>query len=218
MTPERTAALELAMGQPATPKSLERVSRQCGPEAARWAFEQWALRKRARGKFPVGSEDMLFDRDALEQATHQAVAEYRASRFPPEVLVADLTCSIGSDLIAIASRGEAVGIDSDRGRLELAAHNLGVHGLRAQLVLSDCLEMDWAFDFAFADPARRINGKRTLNLNDFQPNPSALADRLSRLNLAAMKLTPMLPDSQLLDLSDSLEFWSYGGEAREAVL
>lgn len=218
LDPQQSAALKYAENQVETPKAIERLAREFGPDIARWAFEQWSLRKRAKLKFPSGWQQMLFEREALEQATHQEVAKYRASRFPKGVLVADLTCSIGSDLIALARRGTAMGIDADSERLKLAIHNLAVFGLGAELKVGDCLKLDWTFDYAFADPARRINGKRTLDLGAFLPNPKALADKMSGLELGAIKLSPMLPDAHLLELSDSLEFWSYRGEAREAVL
>lgn len=218
LNPQQAQALEAAEGQSASPKAIERLAKGFGADIARWAFEQWDLRRRGRTKFPDSWKHMLFQREALEQATHQSVASYRASRFPEDVLVADLTCSIGADLIALAMRGPAIGVDLDALRLKLAAHNLSVSGAAAGLVAADCLSINWCFDYAFADPARRVGGRRTSSPDAFQPNPAALAKRMSRLRLAAMKLSPMIADSQLLDLGDSLEFWSFGREAREAVL
>lgn len=218
LTSDEAAALALAKGCTASPKAIERLAKEYGAEVARWAFEQWDLRTRAQAKFSSFWNEMLFEREALEQATHEQVAEYRASRFPQGVTVADLTCSIGADLISLARRGAVIGIDTDLSRLELAAHNLAVCGVEAELIEGDSLEIEWAFDYAFADPSRRVEGKRTLDLASFQPNPRFMAERLSRLKLGAMKLSPMIPDAELLNLSDSLEFWSFGGEAREAVL
>jgi len=160
---------------------------------------------------------MLFVAEALEQATHEAVAAYHASRFPQGVPVVDLTCGIGGDLIALAKRGPAVGYELDRERAECANHNLVVHGLGAEVLIADGMEA-CAFEYALVDPARRIGGRRTLELNEFEPNPFELAERLRRSKLACMKLSPMLPDQALESLSPSIEFVSYGRECREVLL
>src|SRR5687767_5373956 len=101
-------ALSRASGLQPTPKNIDRVAEATSPEAARWAFEQWSLRKRAQEKF-AKADEMLFTREALEQATHEELAHFHASQFPQRTRVADLTCGIGADLIALARNGEAVG-------------------------------------------------------------------------------------------------------------
>lgn len=93
MTPSRLTALARAEGKAPTAANIAEVSRVVSAEDAAWAFTQWALRERARAKFP-DADRMLFTREALEQATPYAVARYHASRFPAGVLVADLTAGI----------------------------------------------------------------------------------------------------------------------------
>lgn len=95
-----------------TAKNIARIAAKYGEESAAWAFTQWSLRKRARVKF-VAADEMYFTRNGLEQATHQAVAEYHGSRFPQGEMVADLTCGIGADTIALASRGPVIGYEID---------------------------------------------------------------------------------------------------------
>ena len=92
-----------------TPKQLEK---RFGAEAARWASLQSDLRKKALAKFADGGQ-MLFDREALEQATHEAIAVYHASRFPAGEIVVDMTVGIGADLIALAARGPVIGFELD---------------------------------------------------------------------------------------------------------
>lgn len=159
---------------------------------------------------------MLFVREALEQATHEAVAAYRASRFPSEQHVADLTCGIGGELIALAARGPATGFDLDPERLKFASWNLRVHGLSPGLVCGDSLAAEWSFEFAVADPARRVDGRRVRSLGEFLPDPRELARRMRSLKLGILKLTPMLPDADLESLGPGLEFVEFGGECREA--
>ncbi len=213
----RRRALELAQGLAPTPKHLQSVAREVGSEMAAWAFTQQELRALGMRKFARG-EAMLFTREALEQATHEAVARYHASRFPSGARVADLTCGIGGDLIALATRGPAIGFEIDFERAELARWNLAAHNLSADIRELDTLETPWDFDYAFADPARRIEGRRTLTPEAFQPDPHTLIPRLSALRLAGLKLSPLLPDPWLEGFGGGLEFLSFGGECREAVL
>ncbi len=210
-------ALERAKGLSASPSTIEKVAKATSVEAAQWAFTQWALRKQAASKFAL-ADRMLFTREALEQATHERLAHYHASRFPKGVTVADLSAGIGADLIALSARGPAVGFELDEERAEYARHNLKVHSLEAELRVEDSLQAPWDFDYAFADPARRVGGQRTLDPADFQPNPLALANKVSRLKGAAIKLSPMLQDRFFTELGGQVEFLSFGRECREALV
>lgn len=231
METDRKEALELSKGLSPTASNIERVSNTTTPEAARWAFTQWELRGRAAKKGLPKADQMLFTREALEQASHFAVARYHASLFPKGELVADLTCGIGSDLLALAERGPVIGFDTDAERLEYARHNLAVHGLEGELVLGNCLTKspyeddgaehgprDWNFDYAFADPSRRVKGKRTLDLDRFSPRPSLLSLRMRNLKLGLIKLSPLIPDEKLFELGHHIEFVSYDRECREALV
>lgn len=217
MTEMQRRALELAKGLPSNANSLSNVAKETSEEASRWAFQQWSLRERARQKFRLADE-MLFDRESLEMASHESVAAYHASRFDNGEMVADLTCGIGADLIAFASRGPAVGFELDPLRAEYARHNLEVHGLVADVVTADCLVSEWKADSAFCDPARRVGGRRTLNVSEFSPNPLVLAERFRELRRGGLKLSPMISDRELTSVGGSLEFLSFGGECREALV
>jgi len=203
-----------------TPSAIERVGKATSPEAARWAFGQWDSRRRAKAKFSRASE-MLFVREALEQATHERVAAYHASLFPEGELVVDMTVGIGADLIALAARGPALGFELDDERAEYARHNLAVYGHECEVRGQDSVE--WlpksdSVGYAFADPARRVEGRRTLQLDEFAPNPASLATLFNRLKLGVIKLTPMLSDEALRGLSTRVDFLSFGGECREALV
>jgi hypothetical protein len=212
----RVRALEMARDRLASAKEIQRVAKMTSQDAAAWAFGQWELRSRGRAKFERSTE-MLFVREALEQATHEAVAAYHGHLFPAGELVADLTVGIGADLIALASRGPAVGFELYSERAEDATHNLAVYGQIASIQLADCTEANWEFDYAFADPARRVDSRRTLDPTEFSPNPVELAERMTELKLGVMKLSPLLPDAFLESLGPRLEFISYGGECREVL-
>jgi hypothetical protein len=213
MDPLRERALELARGKPLHPNEIERVARETSPESARWAFAQWELRRRARAKF-ADAERMLFVAEALEQATHETVAEYHASRFPKGARVIDLTCGIGADLRALAARGPALGFDLDPQRAACARHNAPA----AQVVVGDCLAQPSWGEFAFADPSRRKEGFRMIDPSQYQPDPIEIVRRMKTLRLGGLKLSPLVSDSFLESLGGEVEFVSFGGECREATV
>lgn len=156
-------------------------------------------------------------REALEQATHERVAAYHASLFPDGALVADMTAGIGADLIALAARGPVVGFELDAERAEYARHNLDVYGLEGEVRVQDSLAAAPP-EYAFADPARRVEGRRTLKLDEFSPDPRVITERFRGLALGVMKLSPMLRDDDLESLGVGLEFLSFGDECREALV
>src|SRR5687768_13151319 len=174
---EHFEALGAAKGLPPTASNITRLSKSYGGEIARWAFLQWELRKKARAKFERGDE-MLFDREGLEMASHEKLAKLQVNRFPKDVLIADLTCGIGAHLIAIAKNGNAVGFEIDPIRAEMARHNLAVHGLEAEIRIADCMAQSWDFNYALADPSRRVSGSRKSDPGDFSPEPTKLIVRM----------------------------------------
>ena len=104
-----------------TPKQL---AAKHGDEAARWALMQLDLRKRASKKFGDLANKMLFDREALEQATSLAVARYHAIQFPQGAPVIDLTAGLGGDTLALAERGPVIAYETDPARAHVLDHNL----------------------------------------------------------------------------------------------
>ncbi len=209
-------ALELAEGLPATASALERLSLEVGPEAARWAVAQWQLRKKAAAKFSRADE-MLFTAEALEQATHEEVAKYHASLFPDGVLVGDLTAGIGSDSLALYGRGPVISFELDQERAGYLRHNLGSCG---EVRVEDSLGWLAALvdGYVFADPSRRLEGRRVASPEQFSPDPGVLSELGARQRLCAIKLSPMLSDDYLESLGSRLEFVSFGRECREALV
>ncbi len=210
-------AIEAANKLGLTPRSIDRLAKEHGPEVARWAFAQAELRERAKAKFSRASS-MLFVREALEQATHEAIAAYHASLFPVGELVIDATLGIGSDAMALAARGPVQGFELDEERLRYAEHNVALVTDNSDLRLGDSLAFGWDAHYVFADPSRRIDSRRTLDIDDFSPAPARLATRMRSLKLGVMKLSPMLGDADLINLSADIQFVSFGGECREVLV
>ena len=199
-----------------TPKQL---ATKHGDEAARWALMQLDLRKRATKKFGDLANKMLFDREALEQATSLAVARYHASQFPQSVPVIDLTAGLGGDTLALAERGPVIAYENDPARVELARFNLANHD--CELINADGFEVlnQTTPPYLWADPDRRSDtGRRLTKPEDYTPNPTDLAAKLKDSKLAGIKLSPLLPDDYLESLGGSLEFISHQGECLEAII
>ncbi len=192
--------------------SAKQLAKKYGDDAARWTSLQVDLRKKAGVKF-YNSQEMLFDREALEQATHEAIATYHASKFPTDALVIDMTVGIGADLIALSKRGPVIGFELDPTRTDYARHNCPGADVRnedglAYVVANNC-------PFIWADPDRRDTaGKRLIDPSAYEPNPLDIPrDR----ELTGIKLSPLLQDEYLESVGQRIEFVSYRGECREAI-
>jgi hypothetical protein len=197
-----------------------RLSKQHPPGLARAALQTAVLRRRARAKFSR-ADAMFFTREALEQATSERVALHRAQRFVGLGRVADLCCGIGGDAAALAGRGPVLAVDRDPLRLAMAGLNLAAHGLgdRAELVAGDVLAVDLPrVGGVFADPDRRVGGRRQLGVNACAPPLEALRSRVPANTPLAVKLAPGVSWAELARYGGEAEFVSLGGELKECVL
>jgi hypothetical protein len=174
------------------------LRKQISPVMSRLAIEQAELRHRGAEKFSMAPR-MFFTRVGLEQATDEAVARYKASRFPADVALADLCCGIGGDLMALARRGPTVGVDRDSALARVAEANARVAGVTARVVAADVAGFSVA-EFAgwHIDPDRRPDGKRTTHVAFHDPTPNVIAKLLGECPHAAIKLAPAagLPDTR----------------------
>ncbi|MCX7700471.1 MAG: hypothetical protein N2039_06305, partial [Gemmataceae bacterium] len=81
--------------------AIEALRRKYDADLARMAISMTMLRQAARKKF-AHAETMYFTRDALEQASGDVVAEYRAERFRSFGEIGDFCCGIGGDTMSLA--------------------------------------------------------------------------------------------------------------------
>lgn len=175
---------------------------------------QAELRRKAKGKFR-DPDRLLFQREALEQATAFCLAEHRAAqlheRSAPGPLC-DLGCGIGGDLIAMARHREVVAWEHDPLRAEMARFNLDALGLKGTVHVGT-FPPDLQAAGAFCDPARRKAGRRVFEPESLDPPLSSL--RNLRVGLLAVKLAPGL---ETVPDGFGVEFVGVAGECREAVL
>ena len=225
LTPTGQAALAAAAASEPTEAgylaAFEKLRKQHPPALAKVAIETVLLRAKARAKFAL-ADRMYFTREALEQASSEAVASYRAARFAPFPTVLDLCCGIGADALALAAAGCRVeAIDSDPLRLAMAEENARACGLadRVRFHLGDVLSMPLpSADAAFVDPSRREADRRFLDPDRYQPPLGEVVARLPSGSPLAAKIAPGVARGDLERFDAGAEFISAGGELKECVL
>lgn len=168
------------------------------------AQTQSRLRAQARDKLGPFADDMLFTADGLEQATRLPVAARHADRLrrAGATRVADLGCGIGVDALAMAGMGLAVeAVEQDEATAAVATVNLR-HLPRARVHLGDALDFPDGFplaapgepdgvDAVWADPARRLGGRRLFDPETWSPPLSwALALAGSGVSSVGIKVAP----------------------------
>jgi hypothetical protein len=131
------------------------------------------LRRQATAKFPHAS-DMFFTPLGLEQATGEHIANLIAARFQPEWTVADLTASIGGNLIGLAKRcRKVIAVDKNPENLSCARVNITLEGLsgKVEFILGDANDnIRNGVDAFFLDPARDRDGKsKTRSILNSEP-------------------------------------------------
>ena len=195
-TPEGQTLLESL--PPYDPGTVDRVSRRLRAEGVdpgliAAALTQQRLRLQGETKFGERAADMLFTRDGLQQATRPSVAALHAQRYVDAGCsrVADITCGIGAESLALARAGlEVTAVDLDPETAACAAHNLRDFP-GATVLVEDGLTLNWEdFDGIFADPARRSARGRTFNPADYSPPLNRVLALRSQVPALGVKIAP----------------------------
>lgn len=165
------------------------------------ALTQSRLRAKAREKLGDFADGMLFTPEGLEQATRLTVAAHHAQRYrrAGAERVADLTCGIGADALALAGMDIPVlALEVDELTAALATVNLR-HFENAEVRHGDGMALDLeaeGVDALYADPARRTrSGARRHDPRAYAPpldDVLALRDRIPALGV---KVGPGIPHS-----------------------
>ncbi len=197
---------------------LKALRRSLGVERASAVVEQAELRQRASEKFSQ-ADKMLFTAQGLSQASSEIIARYKATYFGHRP-VADFCCGIGGDLIGLAQRGTARGVDQDPVVAFCAAHNCRVNGVYPAMIACDGVEnvtLD-ANECVHLDPDRRPSTTRTVDLNYFEPSLSVIEQVRRQAPAAAIKLAPAtrLPDDWYRDFQ--VEWIGHRGECKQQIV
>lgn len=216
------AAESILQLEPDFLRASQRLERDFPVLLARAAVEQTLLRRRARSKFPA-SFDLFFTRDGLEQATAEAVALHRARRFEGFPLAFDLGCGIGGDALALARSTRVVAADTDGLRVQILKANASRRTLadRIRVVRADVTRRfikPPPGTAAFADPSRRLGGRRTRRVETAQPRLTDLMTWLPNLAGLGVKVSPAVDLKEVGRLPCEVEFVSLDGDLKEATL
>jgi THUMP domain-like len=190
-------------------------------ERAPALIETTMLQRRAGAKL-TNAAGWLFTDDALQQATAAPVADHRARRLAGRA-VHDATCSIGTELAALAATTEVlVGSDLDPVRLAMARHNLtsGVPERRIPLLCrADALAPITRAAVVVIDPARRSGGRRRFDPRDYTPPLDQVFGVYAGRDLV-VKCAPGVDFAALASMgfAGEVELTSWRGSVREACL
>lgn len=180
------------------------------------------VQARRAGKLP---ESWLMDSESVQQATPPVVAAWRAEVLKAAGVEAavDVTCSIGTELHALANAGlRALGGDLDHQRLRMARFNVP----EVPVARMDALRPAFVDDLTsgtlksgmprsgvvVADPARRNSSGRIARLEDLQPPLPDLMDCYDNL---VVKCAPGIDYSEF---DGHVEVVSVDGGVKETCL
>jgi hypothetical protein len=225
--------LEALRSETSSIASAARLRKDLSAERAHLVLEQVELRARAREKF-AQAERMFFTRQALEQATDERVAAFKAERFAtvgqasrlpgsmePNSTVADLCCGIGGDLGALAGVSRIMGIDLDPVAALLAEANLRSAGwmdARARVQVGDAAAFPLGeVDAWHLDPDRRADARRTTRIERYAPPLETIERMLAVNGNAAVKLAPAAEVSAAWSERAELAWLGSRGECRQQV-
>lgn len=235
MTPDLVGFLTLGPGGPEigrlvdagiTDRSvlaeLTALRKRFSHEQSAAIVEQALLQIRAADKF-ANPQKMLFEREALQQATNDQVSGYRTLRIKAvdPALIVDLSVGIGGDAIALTGLAPVVGLDVDPNRLLLAGHNALTVGGPHQFmpIQGDSMTLvPFPADIVFADPARREGGRRLKGLDGYLPPVVEMVERwLPHAGSLGVKVAPGILEHEI-DERASVEWISLNGRLREALM
>jgi len=202
-----------SLGAPALATALRR---DFAPAQASALAEQVSLRALAERRH--GSHrGLLYTPAGLEMMTHPLVASRRAERVASLALpVADVTCGLGGDLLAISQAGtSAFGLERDAPTALLAAHNVPA----ALIARGDAQKPPLRIEgmTLIIDPSRRAGVARTFDPEAFSPPWDAAMSLATAASAAVVKAPPGL-DYVHVPPSAEVESVQLGTSLRELAL
>ena len=195
-----------------------RLRRHLTAAQSNLVLQQVELRQRGRQKFSA-AQRLFFSDQALQQASSDSLASYKAARFPNDRPVHDLCCGIGGDLFSLARRGPTVGVERDPAIAMLAAANCEALGLtNAQVEQRDATQIPFCeMPLVHIDPDRRAHGRRTTTVAFHEPGVAFLDALLNHCEGGAIKLAPVTEVPNTWRERTELEWISHQGECKQLV-
>ncbi|MEZ5990391.1 MAG: class I SAM-dependent methyltransferase [Planctomycetota bacterium] len=205
------------------PAELARLREGVAPVLVEVALELEAARRRAGRKLGDAAH-LLLDLAGLEQATGLGPARHKAARLAAcrqdDEVVLDLCCGVGGDLVALAERGPARGVDADPLYAAMAAHNAGV-----EVVVAAAEGFDVEGAVVHVDPTRREagaargRGRRDASLDGHRPGPDLWRRWLDEARALCLKLAPGVALDEVPGAdAGELELLAEGRELKQCLL
>ncbi len=174
------------------PAPSEKMLRRMQRELSDWQIQLiLALREtrpRIARKFPF--EKLLATPVALEQASDFALATYKARRFKNHPAL-DMCSGMGGDLIALARRGEACGVESDPLLAEIASYNASLASEKPVLVRQEsCLQTPLNGEWIHIDPDRRPDASRVVEVSYCEPGWDDVLQLMNKTPAGVVKVAP----------------------------
>lgn len=165
----------------------------------------------------------LFTRQSVEQATAPAIAHHHAARFRGCGTVLEICTGAGFDTAALAAVVKRViSIEANSELAAMARHNLACQGIgNVDVVVGRAEDVGAALDLAaidgvWADPSRRSDTRRLDNPDDYAPSLSFVLG-IAGSRRCGIKIAPAAT-LEVLPHGWKREWIGYGGECREQVL
>ncbi len=184
--------------------------------------QQVLLNEKIKQKFP-DYPFLLSTEKGIQQATDQAIAQYKSKIIASQVSSDDLSfvdmcCGIGGDLISFNKQLPCTGIDSDPITAAFAQTNCQLAGINSDVFCLDVETLN-ASDCTLVhiDPDRRPADKRTINPLFFKPSLSFLASLIYSVKQVVVKSAPgMIIHSSWLNMAQ-WEWIEHNGECKQSL-
>ncbi len=169
------------------------------------------------------SKPVVSDKEGLQLATPEIVAEYIAKRLKTDV-IADLGCGIGGQVIFFAKECQKVyAVERNPKKLEYAKQNCRLYSVsNVEFILGDALSQDVKArvsdaDIIFSDPARALS-EEVRTLKSLEPPITRILKLYSDITQDfAFHAPPQMP-SERITLDCEREYLSLNGQLNRLTL
>jgi hypothetical protein len=205
-----------------TPADLMRWRKDAPADQVAAAVRLVAARRRGATKFDRAAA-MWLEATGLEQATAEAVARHKATRFAGTTVV-DLCSGIGGDALALAARAESViAVDRSYGMCRRLLWNAAAYEVAARILAVRADAKRFSIPpgaLVHIDPDRRDCGpRRAVKLEQYTPSLAFLERLIRSCPGGALKLGPASDfDLHFRRADHEVELVSLRGECKEATL
>ncbi|MCZ7394183.1 MAG: methyltransferase domain-containing protein [Candidatus Methanoperedens sp.] len=169
------------------------------------------------------SKPIVSNKEGLQLATPEIVAEYIAKRLKTDV-IADLGCGIGGQVIFFAKECKKVyAVERNPKKLEYAKQNCSLYNVsNVEFILGDALSEDVKArvsdtDIIFSDPARALS-EEVRTLENLEPPPIEILKMYSDVTQNfAFHAPPQMPHERIT-LDCEREYLSLNGQLNRLTL